>query len=677
MNSQLSLLRIAAVSPKLKVANPRFNTEEIRNAIEDHKHSDIILFPELAMTGYTCGNLFKQSALLETALDLLDNIATCVKRQLVVVGAPIRYMNSLYNCAVVFNEGKIIGIVPKQYLPTYNEFYESYWFVEGHPNMRGNIVIADDDIPFGTNFLFQMGQAVVGIEICEDLWMPLSPSSFQAAAGANVLLNLSASNELVAKCEYRRELVSNQSGRCIAAYAYASSGPGESTTDLVFGGHCLIAENGRMLGESERVGSSTKIVRDGTSVTTDVDIERLMHDRAMTTSFGKSRSLHFDMIPLAFEETSGPIVETVTPGLTYEVKEILRSISPTPFIPSDSATLHRRCQEIFSIQTHALAKRLERTGSHSKFCIGISGGSDSTIVALVLAKALDAMAIPRDRVQGWQMRCYGTTEKTHKNAEALIAGLGFTPVVCDIRQLVLNEFKATGYAPFGIDVREMTVETFTEALAQVPTAQRHDLRFENTQARIRTELMMNAGFVLGTGDMSELALGWCTYNADHMSMYNVNCSIPKTLVKFLIKYVAENEYADVPNMKETLLSIVGTVVSPELLPPSATGEIEQSTEDHLGPYELHDFFLFYFVRCGFSPRKILKYAKVAFGERYGWEFIKRTLRTFLTRFFSQQFKRSCVPDGPKVGSVSLSPRGDWRMPSDADVEIWLNELDAA
>jgi NAD+ synthase (glutamine-hydrolysing) len=480
----------------------------------------------------------------------------------------------------------------------------------------------------------------------------------QAIAGANILLNLSASNETIGKSRYRTDLVVGQSGRCIAAYAYSSAGPSESTTDLVFGGHCLVAENGVLLKESSRVGDGGPIERGAVWITADVDIEKLQTDRRATTSFDdciKQRT-PFRTIPF---------------GLRRAMPGLERAVVGTPFVPRATAELDRRCAEIFGIQCAGLAKRVEQLPPRSRLHIGISGGLDSTLALLVAVKTCDLLQSPRSRLAGLTMPGFGTTERTRRNAHDLMAHLGVSSDTIDITPLALDTFKSIGHAPFGIDCRGMDVEAFKAALREVPRERRHDLTFENVQARLRTFLLMSRGFVIGTGDLSELALGWCTYNADHMSMYNPNCSIPKTLVKFLVEYVALHEFGPGP-VRDTLLSIVATTISPELLPAAASGEIEQSTEETLGPYELHDFFLYNTVRCGFGPEKLLFLAEHAtFTQPYRRDLIERTLETFYRRFFSQQFKRSCIPDGPKVGTVSLSPRGDWRMPSDAVPDAWL------
>ena len=525
-------------------------------------------------------------------------------------------------------------------------------------------------MPFGIDLLFELrgdegrtGPAgvVVGIEVCEDLWVPVPRRALQAMAGATILVNPSASNETIGKSRYRAELVVGQSGRLIAAYAMAGSGPSESTTDVVFGGHCLIAENGRLLVESPRVGDGLPIRRDSYWITQDVDVAKLQTDRRITTSFddGTSFVRPFRRVPFT---------------LAKNMEGLKREVPGTPFVPSAGEELHRRCAEIFGIQCAGLAKRIEQLPPGTPLNLGISGGLDSTLAILVAVMTCDMLGLDRRLVHGLTMPGFGTTQRTLTNAVDLMEHLGVSSDTTDISALALQAFHEMGHAPFGIDCQNLDLESFRAALARVPREARHDLTFENVQARLRTFLLMSKGFVVGTGDLSELALGWSTYNGDHMSMYNPNCSIPKTLVKFLVRYVALQQFPEGP-VRQTLLSIVDTTISPELLPASAGGEIEQSTEATLGPFELHDFVLYHAVRCGYSPAKILYLSQFAtFSEPYPRDLIERTMRTFYTRFFRQQYKRSCIPDGPKVGTVSLSPRGDWRMPSDADPSKWL-ELD--
>lgn len=663
--NRFGFVRVSSCSIRTVVANPAANAAEVIRVLDQLGTSDIVLFPELCLTGYTCADLFGQSALIEAGLRALAAVAraTAGRPQLVVVGLPIPLGNCLYNTAAAVAGGKVLGIVPKQNLPNSREFYEQRWFRPGDGGEPAEIDLGGDKVPFGIDLLFQCSTVddvpvVVGIEICEDLWVPIPPSSVQAIAGATVLLNPSASNELIAKSQYRGDLVVGQSGRCIAAYVYAGAGPSESTTDLVFGGHCLIAENGRLLAESPRVGDSRTIQRDSYWITQDVDVAKLTADRRISTSFEQGSRFRRPFRRIPFDLTAK------TPGLE-------RFVPGTPFVPSEGPELHRRCAEIFGIQCAGLAKRIEQLPRGMPLNIGVSGGLDSTLSLLVAVKTCDVLGIDRRQVHGLTMPGFGTTERTRNNALDLMRHLEVSSETIDIAPLALRAFQEIGHAPFGIDCREMDVETFRGALKRISGEIRGDLVFENVQARLRTFLLMSKGFVVGTGDLSEIALGWCTYNADHMSMYNPNCSIPKTLVKFLVRYAAEHEFPAGP-VRATLLSIADTTISPELLPTSPAGEVVQSTEAVLGPYELHDFILFHAIRCGYSPEKILFLSEFAsFTKPYPRPLFEQALRTFFTRFFSQQYKRSCVPDGPKVGTVSLSPRGDWRMPSDADPDEWL------
>ncbi len=653
--------RITCVSIRVAIADPTANADEVVRVLAACPESDVVVFPELSLTGYTCADLFGQTRLLDAARAAIGRVAraTAGGRQLVVVGAPIAVANSLYNCGVAIAGGEVLGIVPKQYLPNYKEFYESRWFSPAVGKEPAEIHLDGRRVPFGIDLLFEAPgtSLVVGVEVCEDLWVPIPPSALQAMAGATVLANLSASNETIGKSRYRTDLVVGQSGRCVAAYALAGCGPTESTTDLVFGGHCLIAENGALLTESPRVGDGGPIRRDSYTITADVDVVRLRTDRRVMTSFDDSLSAMRPFRRIAFA------VSPEMPGLK-------RAVSGTPFVPGGTE-LHRRCAEIFGIQCAGLARRIEQLPPELPLNIGISGGLDSTLALLVAVTTCDLIGRDRRTIHGLTMPGFGTTQRTRTNALDLMAHLGVSSETIDIGPLSLEAFREMGHRPFGIDVEGLGLEAFRAALARVPAEARSDLVFENVQARLRTFLLMSKGFVIGTGDLSELALGWSTYNGDHMSMYNVNCSIPKTLVQFLVRYVAMNQFPEGP-ARRTLLSIVETTISPELLPASLAGEIEQSTEAMLGPYELHDFILYNTVRCGHAPEKILFLAEHAkFTREYSREVIERTMRTFYHRFFRQQFKRSCVPDGPKVGTVSLSPRGDWRMPSDADPSEWL------
>jgi NAD+ synthase (glutamine-hydrolysing) len=661
MNQRFGLVRVTCATTKTAVANPDANAGAVIEVLEQVTDSDLVLFPELGITAYTCADLFGQTVLLEAGRRAALRVAafTAGREQLVVVGLPVAVGNRLFNCGLAIADGQILGIVPKRFIPNYKEYYESRWFRPADGTEPREVEFGGRRVPFGIDLLFRAGaDVVVGVEICEDLWMPIPPSSSQAIAGANVLLNLSASNETIGKSRYRTDLVTGQSGRCIAAYAYASAGPTESTTDLVFGGHCLIAENGALLKESGRVGDGGPIRRGSSFITADVDVQKLQSDRRATTSFDDCTKhlIAYRVLPFRLRETMD--------GLE-------RTVDGTPFVPRANAELARRCAEIFGIQCSGLAKRIEQLPPATRLNIGISGGLDSTLALLVAVKTCDLLERPRDRIAGLTMPGFGTTQRTRRNAVDLMDHLGVASETIDISALTLQTFKEMRHAPFGIECGSLELAAFRAALGQVPRDRRHDLTFENVQARLRTLLLMSRGFVVGTGDLSEQALGWSTYNGDHMSMYNPNASIPKTLVKFLVEYAATNEFQAGP-VRETLLSIVATTISPELLPVAASGEIEQSTEETIGPYELHDFFLFNTIRCGYPPEKILFLAAHAtFTRPFSRETIERTLQTFYRRFFSQQFKRSCMPDGPKVGTVSLSPRGDWRMPSDADAEAWL------
>jgi NAD+ synthase (glutamine-hydrolysing) len=668
--NQYGFVRITCASPRTTVGNPITNADEIVRILDELSGSDIVLFPELCVTGYTCADLFGQSTLLDAAIRAIMRIAlaTVGRKQLVVVGGPIPAGNCLFNCAIVMNNGSIQGVVPKQYVPNYKEFYELRWFSPGTGNLPAEIELAGRRVPFGIDLLFEArgeggllgnGGVLVGIEICEDLWVPVPPSALQAMAGATILLNPSASNETIGKSRYRTDLVVGQSGRTISAYAMAGCGPSESTTDVVFGGHCLIAENGHLLVESPRVGDGQPIRRDSYWITHDVDVAKLLTDRRVTTSFDDGSSLvkPFRVVPFF---------------LTGTMDGLMREVPGTPFVPAEGPELHRRCAEIFGIQCAGLAKRIEQLPMNTPLNLGVSGGLDSTLALLVTVTTCDMLGLDRRLIHGLTMPGFGTTQRTRINALALMRHLGVAAETIDISELTLQTFEEIGHAPFGIDCHGLDVESLRAALARVPREALSDLTFENVQARLRTFLLMSRGFVVGTGDLSELALGWSTYNGDHMSMYNPNCSIPKTLVKFLVRYVALHQFPE-GAVRQTLLSIVETTISPELLPAGAAGEIEQATEATLGPFELLDFILYHAVRCGYSPSKILFLSQFAtFTQHYPRALIERTIGTFYDRFFRQQYKRSCIPDGPKVGTVSLSPRGDWRMPSDADPAAWLS-----
>jgi NAD+ synthase (glutamine-hydrolysing) len=653
-------VRVAAAVPRLFVADPAANAVGILDLLAQaqSRQVDVVVFPELCLTGYTCADLFQQPVLLDAAAAALGRIlADNPFAGLAVVGLPLAVDDQIYNTAAVFCGKTLLGVVPKSYLPTYREFYEARWFAPGDRSRRSTVEIAGRHASWGTDQLFAAGALVVGVEICEDLWTPMPPSSLQALAGATLLLNLSASNEVIGKAGYRRQLVRNQSGRCAAAYVYASCGVHESSTDVVFGGHCLIAENGSLLAESAR------FEREPTLLVQDIDIERLQYERRMLTTFGDAQEM--------LRGRSWWRVPFELP--TTERADLVRDIDPHPFVPRGQTELRERCDEIFHIQLAGLARRLERIGK-TRLTLGVSGGLDSTLALLVACKALDALGWPRTSLHGFTLPGFGTTKRTLKNALALMGQLGVTPREVDIRAICLEEMRAVGHRPFGIDLAGLDVDELSAQLRNLPEEGRSDLVFENVQARVRTHLLMNQGFTIGTGDLSELALGWCTYAGDHVSMYNPNVGIPKTLVKFLVGWAAENEFDD--EARATLLDVVATRISPELLPTSATGDIVQETESVVGPYELHDFFLFHLLRYAAPPRKILYLAERAkFSRDYGAAEIKKWLVTFVRRFFANQFKRSCLPDGPKVGTISLSPRGDWRMPSDADAAAWLADLD--
>lgn len=635
-------VKVAAATPLLRVADCQFNIEQIEGIMQQASGEgvEILAFPELAVTAYTCLDLFAQQTLQEEAgkalLDLVQRTARL--KMLTFVGIPLRSGDCLVNACVAFQQGKILGVVPKTYLPNYKEFQEKRWFTSAHDLNDHTIRIGEESYPMGSNLLFTCGDVRVGVEICEDLWMPAPPSAYLAMAGANIIINPSASNELTGKQAYRKQLVSQQSARCVAGYIYSACGYGESTTDLVFAGSSLIAENGSILAEA------TRFTTEGQLIIREIDINNLQHDRLLNVSFTEGlkeyKEKEIQLIPFGLPETKN-------------IAKLIRKIDTHPFIPTGH-TLDERCEEIFQIQVAGLAKRIAHT--HSKTAIiGISGGLDSTLALLVTVMAFDLLHIPREQVIGVTMPGFGTTNRTYTNAIALMRSLGITSREISIREASLQHFKDIGHDP-----------------------DNHDITYENTQARERTQLLMDIanqenGLVIGTGDLSELALGWATYNGDHMSMYGVNASIPKTLVKYLVKWVAEHKVDK--SSEVTLLDIVDTPISPELIPADAEGNIKQKTEDLVGPYELHDFFLYHFLRFGARPSRIYWLAQQAFEGTYEKATIKKWLYTFFRRFFQQQFKRSCLPDGPKVGSISLSPRSDWRMPSDAVSTLWLKEIE--
>ena len=627
-------IKVAAATPKIKVADPAYNTEEILKIIDETEKNgaSILVFSELTISGYTCGDLFLQQPLLTECKNQLLRIvkATENKSMLVVVGCPIVIKQKLYNCAVVISDGSILGIVPKTHLPNYSEFYELRHFTSGEG--------LEEDLWFGEEFgyvnvavnqLFkckEIPELVVACEICEDLWVPLPPSTYHAMAGATVICNPSASVETTTKESYRRSLVSNQSARLLAAYIYADAGEGESTQDVVYSGHHLICENASVLAEAKRFTNEI--------IYADIDVQKLAAERRKMTSFPGGQTDDY------FEQE-----------FSLEVKEnkITRTFPKAPFVPDNQDERDKRCDEILSLQSMGLKKRLEHTNCKHAV-VGISGGLDSTLAVLVTARAFDLLDIPRENLICVTMPCFGTTDRTYQNAVSLIKELGATLKEVRIEKAVRQHFADIGH-----------------------DENNHDVTYENSQARERTQILMDManqynGMVIGTGDMSELALGWATYNGDHMSMYAVNCSVPKTLVRYLVLYYAET--TDNKKLSEVLMDVLDTPVSPELLPP-VDGVISQKTEDLVGPYELHDFFLYYMLRFGFPKSKLYRMAKLTFDGVYDDETIKKWLDKFYWRFFSQQFKRSCLPDGPKVGSVAVSPRGDLRMPSDASPTAWI------
>ena len=629
-------LKVAAVTPDVTVADTKKNTESLLTGIREAAAggAKLIVTPELSITGYTCGDLFLQDALLDAAEEALHTLAAETKDldALIFVGLPIRRGGRLYNTAAAMNRGQILGVVPKTHLPNYGEFYEARNFVPGPENCR-MITLGGTEVPFGRDLYFscaKMPELIVAAEICEDLFAPDPPSNTHALRGANVIVNLSASDEIVGKSEYRRALVANQSARLICGYVYACAGEGESTTDLVFGGHDLIAENGILLAESKRFANGV--------VLTEIDVKRLLAERARQTCFGFVDAKEATIVPFHLNLT-----ET----------KLTRKLEKNPFVPADEATRKIRCEEILSIQALGLKKRLSHTHCQ-KAIVGISGGLDSTLALLVTAKAFDLLGWKRSDIIAITMPGFGTTDRTYENAVSLIRSLG-------------AEFRA-------IPIRDAVTQHFSD-IGQ--DADNHDVTYENSQARERTQILMDIGnqcngLVVGTGDLSELALGWATYNGDHMSMYAVNGSVPKTLVRYLVRYAADT--CGDETLARVLLDVLDTPVSPELLP-GEDGKISQKTEDLVGPYELHDFFLYYMLRFGFSPKKLFRLAEYAFEGAYAREEIVKWLKVFIRRFFAQQFKRSCLPDGPKVGSVAVSPRGDLRMPSDASAALWLQEIE--
>lgn len=629
-------VKVAAAVPRVKVADCRFNAEQIEKEIiiADGKGVQIIAFPELCITGYTCGDLFAQQLLLEEAEIGLIRILNDTRQMdiISILGMPVACNGALLNVAVVIQKGKVLGVIPKTYLPNYKEFYEKRWFTSACEVHESSIRLCGQVVPMGRNLLFETADVTFGVEICEDLWAPIPPSSVLALQGAELLFNLSADTEAIGKHAYLRSLIGQQSARCISGYVFSSCGFGESTTDVVFAGNGLIYENGNLLAASKRFSFEEQMVAG------EIDVDYLRAERRVNTTFAACRA----------NCASEPAVRISTEYVNGKDLNLTRTYNPHPFVPQGAA-LDERCEEIFSIQMSGLAQRLVHTKAQSAV-VGISGGLDSTLALLVCVKTFDKLGWSRRGIIGVTMPGFGTTDRTYTNAVDLMKALGVTIREVSIKEACIQHFKDINH---DIDV--------------------HDVVYENAQARERTQILMDIanqtrGLVIGTGDLSELALGWATYNGDHMSMYGVNTGIPKTLVKHLVKWVAENGMDDAS--RGTLLDIVDTPISPELIPADENGNISQVTEDLVGPYELHDFFLYYFIRCGFPPSKIFFLAARTFKGVYDEETIRKWLQTFYRRFFSQQFKRSCLPDGPKVGSISLSPRGDWRMPSDAGSEMW-------
>ena len=630
--NEYGYVRCAAASLKMEVANPRWNEQEMEHIIAEAVSNGvaILVLPECAMTGYTCADLFFQKTLLEETEHQIAKLKKFLegKEIIVAVGAPIQIENKLYNMGIVLQNGHILGMVPKTYLPNYNEFYEQRWFASSTDLKETEIEFLGEIVPVGKDLLFGNQNTYFALEICEDLWSVTPPSDTYALNGATILLNLSASNETIGKKEYRENLIKMHSAKQISAYVYASSGPLESTTDILFSGATLIYENGSKLAEGKRFQF------DNTLTIGDVDVEKLLHDRMKNTSFHTNQLEPVRKIHCSIPATNQPI---------------RRTYAKYPFVPSNPNKRNERANEILTIQSCALARRLKHTGS-KKCILGVSGGLDSTLAYLVILRAFDILKIAPQNLIAVTMPGFGTTDRTYQNAKELIRKTGAT-----LREVSIKDACILHYKDIGHD------------------AGNHDVTYENAQARERTQILMDianqeGGLVIGTGDLSELAIGWCTYNGDHMSMYAVNTSIPKTLVRYLVEYEMQNN----ETLHDVLKSILDTPISPELLPPSKDGKILQKTESKIGPYMLHDFFLYHFLRNGFSTKKIFYLAKETFKDDYEEEELRKWLTVFMKRFFSQQFKRSCLPDGVKVGSVSLSPRGDLRMPSDATSKIWID-----
>lgn len=640
---KFGFVKVAAAIPAVRVADCKFNAQhtEAQIMIADGKGVQIVIFPELNLTGYSCGDLFSHQLLLEQAeMALMQVINNTRQLDIIsIVGLPVMVNSTLANCAVVFQRGKILGVVPKTYLPNYKEFYEQRWFASSLTYKDiSSVRLCGQTVPFGKDLLFETSDTCFGIEICEDVWAPVPPSSELVLKGAEIIFNMSADTENIAKHQYLRSVLSQQSARCLSGYVFSSCGFGESTTDVVFAGNALIYENGTLLAEAERFSFDEQLV------VSEIDVERLRGERLVNTTFAASvRAYGADGV----QRIQTEMVNSRNLSLT-------RYVDPHPFVPAGGKLLDERCEEIFSIQVAGLAKRLVHTNCKT-VVVGISGGLDSTLALLVCVKTFDKLGLPRKGIVGITMPGFGTTDRTYNNALTLMSSLQVTVKEISIKDACIRHFKDIEH--------DMSI---------------HDVTYENGQARERTQILMDyankiGGLVIGTGDLSELALGWATYNGDHMSMYGVNAGIPKTLVRYLVNWVAQTG-VDVIS-RNTLLDIIDTPISPELIPADENGNIKQKTEDLVGPYELHDFFLYYFLRFGIRPAKIYYLAEIAFKGMYDSTTIKKWLTNFCRRFFNQQFKRSCLPDGPKVGSVSLSPRGDWRMPSDASSALWLKECE--
>lgn len=644
MIREFGYVRIGTAVPLVRAADVTGNVDRLVASAKQAAEAgcDLVVFPELCLTGYTCADLFLQTHLLDLAerglADFLERTADLPP--VFVVGLPLRLRGELYNVAAAVQNGAILGLVPKVFLPGNGEYYEPRWFASGREADADEATVAGQTAPCAPNLRFacrDLPDFVFALEICEDLWAPIPPSSHRALEGATVLVNLSASNELVGKSDYRRQLVAQQSARCFAAYAYCGAGVGESTTDMVFGGHCLIAENGILLAENERFQRTAQLVF------ADLDVQFLAHERRGRKTFAQNRA----------GQPDGPGICIPFAAGNLRRERLERRVDPTPFVPGDPARRHERCQEILAIQSTGLATRMRHVGI-DQVVLGLSGGLDSTLALLVCIEAFRSLGLALSGIRAYTMPGFGTTARTKGNVDSLCAALG-------------------------IPLETISIEAAcTQHLADIGhDGKTHDITYENAQARERTQILMDAAnlhraLVVGTGDLSELALGWCTYNGDHMSMYAVNCGVPKTLVSYLIAHYAEDRAE--PAVAAILRDILDTPISPELLPPDKNGDIAQKTEQVLGPYLLHDFFLYHAVRCGFPPAKVLFLAARAFAGTYDEASLRKWLREFLGRFFSQQFKRSCLPDGPKVGTIALSPRGDWRMPSDAKASDWLDGL---